>query len=222
MLRTYGTTWNDGRVRGIFGVAPCLGLTLQGVVHRHSPSRPSNPHGLLRRASNAIRIRRLRSSAPGDIAGCKSLEGAQATAKLIEKIPGTVFAAGDLAYERGTAAEFRDCYGTTWGRFKNRTRPALGNHEYGGDTPPPIFSTGAIRPVRRQGLLQLRSRRLAHHRAEHELRGSRAWEAAVRALRKSSGYATTSAIIPTLASSPTGTTRCSAAASSDDTRCTPS
>jgi len=36
----------------------------------------------------------------GDIAGCKNLEGAKATAKLIDQIPGTVFAAGDLAYER--------------------------------------------------------------------------------------------------------------------------
>ena len=66
----------------------------------------------------------------GDIAGCKAIEGAQATAKLIEHIPGTVFAAGDLAYEHGTTAEFENCYGTTWGRFRDRTRPALGNHEY--------------------------------------------------------------------------------------------
>jgi acid phosphatase type 7 len=66
----------------------------------------------------------------GDIASCRSIEGAQATAKLIEKIPGTVFAAGDLAYEGGTPAEFQNCYGTTWGRFKDRTKPALGNHEY--------------------------------------------------------------------------------------------
>jgi Calcineurin-like phosphoesterase len=66
----------------------------------------------------------------GDIASCKALEGAEATAKLIEQIPGTVFAAGDLAYEHGSAAEFKNCYGTTWGRFKDRTRPALGNHEY--------------------------------------------------------------------------------------------
>jgi len=29
----------------------------------------------------------------GDIAGCKDLRGARATAKLIEQIPGTVFAA---------------------------------------------------------------------------------------------------------------------------------
>jgi acid phosphatase type 7 len=66
----------------------------------------------------------------GDIAACSVLAGAEATAKLIEQIPGTVFAAGDLAYESGTAQEFRDCYGTTWGRFKERTRPTPGNHEY--------------------------------------------------------------------------------------------
>jgi hypothetical protein len=66
----------------------------------------------------------------GDIASCKYPEGAQATARLIEKIPGAVFAAGDLAYERGSAAEFKNCYHTTWGKFKDRTRPALGNHEY--------------------------------------------------------------------------------------------
>jgi len=70
----------------------------------------------------------------GDIAGCKSLEGAKATAKLIEKIPGTVFAAGDLAYETGTPHEFELCYGPTWGRFKDRTKPALGNHEYADPT----------------------------------------------------------------------------------------
>jgi len=66
----------------------------------------------------------------GDIASCKNPEGARATAKLIEQIPGTVFAAGDLAYEIGSAEEFKNCYGPTWGRFKDRTRPALGNHEY--------------------------------------------------------------------------------------------
>lgn len=66
----------------------------------------------------------------GDIAGCSDLAGAQATAKLLEKIPGTVFAAGDLAYENGTTENFKDCYDATWGKFRERTRPALGNHEY--------------------------------------------------------------------------------------------
>jgi YVTN family beta-propeller protein len=66
----------------------------------------------------------------GDIASCDDLSGAYATAKLIEKIPGTVFAAGDLAYPDGSDEQFANCYGPTWGRFKDRTRPSPGNHEY--------------------------------------------------------------------------------------------
>jgi hypothetical protein len=66
----------------------------------------------------------------GDIASCKNPEGSRATAKLIEQIPGTVFAAGDLAYEKGSAEDFKNCYDPAWGRFKERTKPALGNHEY--------------------------------------------------------------------------------------------
>jgi acid phosphatase type 7 len=66
----------------------------------------------------------------GDIASCQNPEGARATAKLIGQIPGTVFAAGDLAYEDGSPEDFQNCYDPTWGRFKDRTKPALGNHEY--------------------------------------------------------------------------------------------
>ena len=73
----------------------------------------------------------------GDIADCSDLSGAEATAKLLDAIPGTVFTVGDNAYEGGTAKQFRDCYGTTWGRHKSRTRPTAGNHEFhsGGATP---------------------------------------------------------------------------------------
>jgi len=69
----------------------------------------------------------------GDIAWCGNLLGAEATAKLIEKLPeAAVFAAGDLAYEKGTWEEFQNCYQPTWGKFKDRTMPAPGNHEYQG------------------------------------------------------------------------------------------
>jgi acid phosphatase type 7 len=73
----------------------------------------------------------------GDIADCADLSGAEATAKLLDGIPGTVFTAGDNAYESGTAKEFKNCYGPTWGRHKERTRPSPGNHEFhsGGATP---------------------------------------------------------------------------------------
>jgi hypothetical protein len=66
----------------------------------------------------------------GDIASCDNLAGAEATAKLIDAIPGTVFAVGDLAYPDGSEEQFAKCYGPTWGRFRDRTRPAAGNHEY--------------------------------------------------------------------------------------------
>lgn len=65
----------------------------------------------------------------GDIAGC-SWRGDSRTAQLIEGLSGLVMTAGDNAYQRGKYGEFRDCYGPTWGRFLNRTRPVLGNHDW--------------------------------------------------------------------------------------------
>jgi acid phosphatase type 7 len=65
----------------------------------------------------------------GDISSCSS-NGDETTAKLIDNIAGTVFTAGDNAYDSGTASEYANCYDPTWGRFKNRTKPAPGNHEY--------------------------------------------------------------------------------------------
>jgi hypothetical protein len=65
----------------------------------------------------------------GDIASC-NLEGDSATATVIEGIAGTVFTAGDNAYETGSTADYKDCYDPTWGKFKDRTRPAAGNHDW--------------------------------------------------------------------------------------------
>ena len=75
--------------------------------------------------------RRVVVVAAGDIADCSS-EGDEATARLVEGIDAnTVLALGDLAYQHGTAEEFAECYDPTWGRFKERTRPIPGNHDYG-------------------------------------------------------------------------------------------
>jgi hypothetical protein len=65
----------------------------------------------------------------GDIASCSS-SGDEATAALLGANPGTVFTTGDNAYDSGTAGEFADCYGPSWGAYKARTRPAPGNHDY--------------------------------------------------------------------------------------------
>lgn len=67
--------------------------------------------------------------AAGDIAYCGT-PWDEATATLVNGIPGTVAALGDLAYESGTTAEFNACYQPSWGAFKARTKPAPGNHEY--------------------------------------------------------------------------------------------
>ncbi len=71
----------------------------------------------------------------GDIADCFHYEGAdstggEATAKLLDRMVGTVFTTGDNAYGSGTAAEFEECYEPSWGRHKARTYPSPGNHEY--------------------------------------------------------------------------------------------
>jgi hypothetical protein len=66
----------------------------------------------------------------GDIASCSS-SGDEATAALVESIPGIVFTAGDNAYSSGTAEQFANCYHPSWGRFRDRTRPAPGNHDHG-------------------------------------------------------------------------------------------
>jgi hypothetical protein len=65
----------------------------------------------------------------GDIASCSST-GDEATANLLDGIAGTVVTLGDNAYDNGTAAEYTNCYGPTWGRHLARTMPSAGNHEY--------------------------------------------------------------------------------------------
>lgn len=65
----------------------------------------------------------------GDIAHCRS-EGDEATANLLDNIPGTVFTTGDNVYPDGTVEEFANCYDPSWGRHKARTYPSPGNHDY--------------------------------------------------------------------------------------------
>jgi hypothetical protein len=65
----------------------------------------------------------------GDISDCGN-DNDEATAQLLDAIPGTVYTTGDNVYSSGTAAQFSQCYDPTWGRHKARTRPAPGNHDY--------------------------------------------------------------------------------------------
>jgi acid phosphatase type 7 len=70
--------------------------------------------------------------AAGDIANPPGGgRGDVATARVVEaNRPTLVLALGDTQYERGGYRNFLAAYDRSWGRFKARTRPAVGNHEY--------------------------------------------------------------------------------------------
>jgi 3',5'-cyclic AMP phosphodiesterase CpdA len=67
--------------------------------------------------------------AAGDIAECDH-QGDEATARILADYPSaTIATLGDNAYDKGTAQEFENCYGPSWGKFRDRTKPATGNHD---------------------------------------------------------------------------------------------
>src|ERR1051326_1327919 len=67
--------------------------------------------------------------AGGDIGEC-GLPHAEAAAKILDTISGTIIPLGDAAYPSGSASDYSGCYAPTWGRHKGRTYPAPGNHDY--------------------------------------------------------------------------------------------
>lgn len=77
--------------------------------------------------------------AAGDIGVCSTTYD-EATATVIDGIPGTVAALGDLAYPAGSTTDFQNCYDPSWGRHRARTRPAIGNHEYQSANGAPYFT----------------------------------------------------------------------------------
>ncbi|CDG81208.1 metallophosphoesterase family protein [Janthinobacterium agaricidamnosum] len=108
---------------------PIIAIALGACAHQ--PRRDAASLGLQGRPYTVY--------AAGDIADCRrlrpELSGAAQTAELIafglaQDPRSAVLSLGDHTYPAGLAAEFRDCYAPTWGRFKERTYPAPGNHEY--------------------------------------------------------------------------------------------
>jgi hypothetical protein len=108
--------------------AGCSGSELQ-----QSPSAPDSPPPPPRPDEISILV------GASDIGVCGS-PASLATGRLLDSQPGTIFAAGDLAYEEGTAEQFQNCYDPAWGRHKSRTRPVPGNHDYGSPDAAPYFA----------------------------------------------------------------------------------
>jgi hypothetical protein len=84
----------------------------------------------------------------GDIAQCGAPHTAEATARILDRTPGSVFTLGDYAYPASTADNFLNCYDPTWGRHRSRTFAAPGNHEWevGGGAPYFAYFGGAAAP----------------------------------------------------------------------------
>ena len=65
----------------------------------------------------------------GDIAGPGT--GDEATARLLDAIPGTIFTVGDNDQSNASPGEFAAYFDRSWGRHKARILlPTIGNHEY--------------------------------------------------------------------------------------------
>ena len=115
----------------VAGVATFNNLTLSKVGSGYTLRASAS--GLSGATSSAFNVTATGSTVvlvgAGDIADCGT-SGDEATADLLDGIAGTVFTAGDNAYNNGSATDFAQCYEPTWGRHKARTRPSPGNHDY--------------------------------------------------------------------------------------------
>jgi hypothetical protein len=109
-----------------------VAVLLFGLFSVSAPHRANSSSGPPASDQTAILV------GAGDVADCKDLSGAEATARLLDQIPGIVMVVGDLAYPDGSKENFT-CYDTTWGRAKSRTRPAPGNHEFHAAGATPYF-----------------------------------------------------------------------------------
>jgi 3',5'-cyclic AMP phosphodiesterase CpdA len=75
----------------------------------------------------------------GDIVKCNAQE-AELTARLLDRIAGTVVSLGDNVYPNSTAELLARCYTPTWGRHLSRTLAVPGNHDWELSAGAPFFS----------------------------------------------------------------------------------
>ena len=102
---------------------------LRQHVNRGRHSRNSGEPALLAGAGDIARC--YPGSDPTQFQAPDASNPAMETAALLEAMPNaTVMAVGDNAYEFGSPLDYAGCYDPTWGRFRDRTRPSTGNHDY--------------------------------------------------------------------------------------------
>jgi acid phosphatase type 7 len=116
---------------------PRAGVTPDPASSSTAPARPSSAASASPTAIPTPTVPPSPASAAvlvgaGDIGDCTRSDDSR-TAALLDGIEGTVFTAGDNAYEDGTPEQFATCYDEAWGRHRDRTRPATGNHDWHDD-----------------------------------------------------------------------------------------
>ncbi|HEY7685185.1 MAG TPA: invasin domain 3-containing protein, partial [Gemmatimonadales bacterium] len=129
MASTRSRSPNINRIRGVARRVSIWALVLTLVSCFDFQSPTSAPGALTEATAANSAAATVVLVGAGDIAVCGSSRD-EATAALLDNIPGTVFTAGDNAYPDGSATNFSQCYEPSWGRHKTRTRPSPGNHDY--------------------------------------------------------------------------------------------
>lgn len=116
-------------------ISALLFIALSGCLDGSSPQAAARQPGSTESVPGAA----YTIYAAGDIADCKNLKpehsAAAKTAALVasalaQNRDAAVLTLGDNTYPVGLPLEFDNCYDPTWGRFKARTYPAPGNHDY--------------------------------------------------------------------------------------------
>jgi len=104
------------------------GVVLSTCQENQGPRTPAEPAQA--RPSAATSSVPATLVGAGNIVRCNKASDDDATASLLAGIPGTVFAAGDNAYDKGTLTQYQQCYDPSWGRQKARTQPTPGERDY--------------------------------------------------------------------------------------------
>jgi len=128
---TYAITWGDGGVTngslnatGPIPATHTYAADGEYTVHiavTDKDGATGSDDAIVTAVSQAILV------GAGNIARCDKTND-EATAAILDTVPGTVFVAGDGVFASGTVPpDYVNCYGPSWGRHKARTRPAVGS-----------------------------------------------------------------------------------------------
>src|SRR3989442_670539 len=98
------------------------------IVTCRQDFRPTAPQRI-QRVSADIGTAQAVLVGAGDIARCDKGTD-EATAGILDTIPGTVFTTGDNIYVDGSSADYTNCYTPSWGRHIARTAPSAGDKDY--------------------------------------------------------------------------------------------